>query len=222
MLTSIEHHRRNGRQVAPTALLPFALLSKSMIGTVREAGGVCFGQDGWNVGGQGVNSVGSLDCLPSLTAGGTLLPHALRSLIPYQSYCPGEQTWPRVYIAKFDIQGFEFKALVSALDWLVDRPPCYLMIEMQQVSQNIAIMELLLDVGYDSVWRTHNGYAHNVSFEHEEFPPTAPYWSRSQNTSMTLQSAVEADMKSLTQFWYYKDYIFGFESKESCLRRLLK
>jgi hypothetical protein len=223
MRTSIEHHRRNNNHpVAPTALLPFALVSNQMIENIRESGGICFGRNSANVGSQGVKSAESLNCLPSLTAGATLLPHALQSLISHQPSCRGTQNWPRLYIAKFDIQGFEFKALVSALDWFWERPPCYLMIEMEQVPQNVAITELLLDVGYDSVWRTHNSFANDITFRHEEFPPGPPYWSRSQNTSITLHQAVGEDMKTFNQIWQYKDYIFGFENKEKCLRRLLE
>ena len=221
MRTSVEHRFRLGGRAAPALLLPFSLIAKSMVSTVRESGGLCYGEDGGNIGGQGVDSVDAVKCKPSLVAGGTLLSHALQSIAPLQS-CPGTQDWPRIYIAKFDIQRFEFKAMTSALDWLSERPPCYIMIETYKEPRTSAIIELLLDFGYDSVWRTHNAYPKDEASRHEEFPPGLPYWSRSRNTSISLHEAADIDLDTISVFWGNKDYLFGFEDEEKCLRRLLE
>jgi hypothetical protein len=221
MRTSLEHRFRSGNPGAPAVLLPFSLISKSMVSTVQASGGLCYGSDPSNVGGQGVETVDAVHCSPSLVAGGTLLSHALASIAPVQT-CSGKQDWPRIYIAKFDIQRFEFKAMTSALDWLSDRPPCYIMIETYKEHRTSAIIELLLDFGYDSVWRTHNAYPKDEASKHKEFPPGPPYWSRSRNSSISLHDAADIDLDTISVFWGNKDYLFGFEDEEKCLRRLIE
>ena len=222
MRTSIEQRVRLHRLTTPALLLPFSIISKSLVPTVRASGGLCYGSDPGNVGGQGVESVEAVKCQPSLVAGATLLSHALQSIASVQS-CAGKQDWPRIYIAKFDIQRFEFKATTSALDWLSERPPCYIMIETYKEHRTSAIIELLLDFGYDSVWRTHNAYPKDDAARHEEFPPGPPYWSRSRNSStISLHDAADIDLETISVFWGNKDYLFGFEDEEKCLRRLLE
>ncbi len=212
MRTSIEHHLLAGHSVAPAVLLPFTLITMSDVEKVRKSGGVCFGYNRENLGGQGVGSVESQTCLPFLIAGGTSMSHALQSVAQLQT-CPGKQDWPRIFIAKFDIEGYEFKALSSALEWLAARPPCYIIIEIRPTPRTTAIHELLLDLGYDSVWRTHRLHTHT------EFPPGPPFWSRSRNHSTTLHQGAEADLGTDPQAW--KEYLYGFENQEMCLRRLV-
>lgn len=222
MRTSVEHRIRSGQPSATALLLPFSLIPHNMVDTVRETGGLCYGADPGNVGGQGIDSEHSaVVCQPHLIAGGTLMSHALKSIASVQS-CPGKQDWPRIYLAKFDIQRFEFKAMNEALMWLSERPPCYVMIELLVEPRTHALIELLLDIGYDSVWRTHNPYPKDAAHGHEEFPPGPAYWSRSRNSSISLHDATDVDLATMSVSWGNKDYLFGFEDKEKCVRRLLE
>ena len=218
MRTSIEHRLRSGSHSAAALLLPFSLIPLNMVDTVRATGGLCYMGDHGNVGGQGVQTDNHAVCQPHLIAGGTLMSHALKAIASVQS-CPGKQDWPRIYLAKFDIQRFEFKAMTEALHWLSERPPCYILIEVMHEPQTHAIIELLLDIGYDSVWRTHNSYSPD---EHEEFPAGPPYWSRSRNRSISLHEAADIDLSTLWAKFGNKDYLFGFEDNEKCVRRLME
>ena len=145
--------------------------------------------------------------------------HALRSVNHVQT-CHGKQDWPRIFVAKFDIQGSEYKALVSAIDWLAERTPCYLLLEAYPNDPRVtAILELLLDLGYDSLWRT---FVNNDGpSPYEEFPPGPPFWSRSRNGSTTLHQAAVADLGTIRDSWSYRDYLFGFEDQKNCLSGLL-
>lgn len=106
------------------------------------------------------------------------------------------------------------------MDWLIERPPCYLLVEVVKQPHVSALIELLLDVGYDALWRTHNTFAQNESFRHDEFPRhSPPYWSRSQNATVTIHRAIAEDLRHNC---CYKDYLFGFEDRASCLRTLLE
>jgi hypothetical protein len=94
------------------------------------------------------------------------------------------------------------------------------MIETYKDSQTWAIIELLDDFGYDSIWRTHNMFPSGEGTQHDEYPPDLPYWSRSRNASMSLQDAAKIDLDPFSNGGY-KDYLFGFEDQEKCLHRLL-
>jgi hypothetical protein len=97
------------------------------------------------------------------------------------------------------------------------------LIEAYKAPQTSAFIELLLDIGYDSVWRTHNAYPKDDASQHDEFPPDSPpYWSQSRNRSISLHRAVEIDLNTIAVRRGNKDYLFGFENKEKCLRRLLQ
>ena len=229
MLTSVEYHRRKQQHqnpdvpslpVAPTALLPFPLLSWFLLKSAQESGGVCFATYHKNIGGQSIGKASSLNCPPMSSAGATFLPHALRHIkSAYQPSCGGSKSvWPSVYIAKFDIQGFEFRALTSAIEWLQQRPPCYLLFEVTPGNQqNYALMELVGDLGYDAVWRTIDPHDNKQPVE---FPGKTQAWWRAGINKKSLADAFEADMKGRTKA-QYKNYAFGFQDQEACIQRLL-
>ena len=229
MLTALQQNQLASptKGPSPTALLPFSLLHLPMIEAVKQAGGVCFETNRFNVGSQGVKDVGINGCSPRVMAGATLLPHALRALPPLQhkqqSVTCDPDKWPRFYIAKFDIQGFEFRALASAMEYFAERPPCYLMLELEQKPQVMALVELVLHFGYDSAWRTANHHEkRNMKLYHYEFPPDTPFYTQSRKNKVTLHEAVKKDLDSLAKDWHYKNYIFGFRDQDACLRRLLE
>jgi len=125
--TSVEHHLKQGVPVAATKLLPFSLILQRQVKVTKAKGGVCFDDQGKgsNVGGQGVESVGDSECPAAFIAGGTTFEQALRGLA---APCAGLD-WPRIYVAKIDIQSYEFKALTSAYQWLSRRPPCFIIMK---------------------------------------------------------------------------------------------
>ncbi|KAL7526501.1 hypothetical protein ACHAWF_001794 [Thalassiosira exigua] len=213
MLTSVEHHRQLGKDVAPTILLPFPLLPWKALEKARVDGGVCFDiiADN-NLGGNAVDKA-EAGCTPQSTAGATFFPHALKNFaVHYQSECGGD--WPSVYLSKWDIQGYEFPALSSAMDWLQQRPPCFMVIEFTNTNpQNYAIMQLLTDLGYDAVWRNADGFQRQY-----EKPPQDPHWTAANATS--IFEMYDKDMAD-QQFWFYMNYIFGFRDRKACIRRLL-
>ena len=138
MLTSVEYHRSNGNAVAPTVLLPFPLLSWRSLEKAKEEEGVCFRVNDANIGGSGVDTSskrGSL-CPPKSSAGATYFPHALKHMANhFQPSCSNTGVvWPSIYIAKLDIEGSEFSVLSSAMDWLQQRPPCYLILGKQNLT----------------------------------------------------------------------------------------
>jgi hypothetical protein len=97
------------------------------------------------------------------------------------------------------------------------------MVEMtNKHPQTSALIELLRDLGYGSVWRTHNSYAKGDDHRHEEFPPGPPYWSLTGNSTISLHAAAMINLDTISVPWGNKDYVFGFEEKEKCLRRLLE
>ena len=84
--------------------------------------------DETNIGGSGIDGDASSSkqvsyCEPKSSAGATYLPHALKHMAAhFQPMCSknnNNTTWSSVYIAKLDIEGSEFSALSSAMDWLI-------------------------------------------------------------------------------------------------------
>ena len=235
MLTSIEYHRQQKTaHIAPGVMLPFPLLSWRLLRDARRDGGVCFQGPAFNLGGVAISSEPQLNCLPRFAAGGTAFPHALRHWKRnFQPSCGGKDNpWPTMFIAKFDIEGFEYKAIISALEWLQQRPPCYIMMEMTPgYTQNNAIIELLTDVGYDAMWR---GWDILKARKEPEFPfMMDPSWGPGgffqsydsateqwKNVSGTMQEAFDADM-SLRKPNEYRNYVFGFQDHKACIDRLL-
>jgi hypothetical protein len=223
MLTMILYQKYQERilDIAPRALAPFPVMSQNSLKQAEENGGVCFSQIGSNIGGQEIRGMGTLDCEAKSTAGAAYFPDVLRNLFAqYQPSCgAGMNTssqWPSIYIAKFDIQGFEFQTLAPAIAWLEEKPPCYMMLEFSnKIRQNYALMELLVNVvGYDSVWIS-SIFQDNEVYEQ---PPLAPHWSKQNGTH--LWEIYEEDMKGRVE-WSYINYIFGFANQEACIKRLL-
>ena len=201
--TSVEYHHHFQRQVAPSRVLPFSLATLSAVQAISSDGGVCFskvqfvsylGKD--NFGAryikQGSSTPSSsnttdlhkqLPCLASDAAGATTLEHALQRL-PIAKSPASEQRWPPIYIAKLDIEGYEFKTMTSAIRWLSESPPCYILTEFSKDSpSHIALAEFLLDIiGYDSVWLPYN--------KDRQFPTnkTPPWWTKSPRASTNGKS----------------------------------
>ena len=218
-----EHNITN---LAPRAMVPFPVMSEHSFMDAEKNGGVCFNQFADNIGGQGITNTGAvLNCEAKSTAGAAYFPSVLLNLArTFQPNCvqqmnqtkTSQRHWPSVYIAKFDIQGFEFQALSPAIAWLEERPPCYIMLEfVNHERQNYALMQLLVNVvGYDAVWR-------NSIFQEAkvyEQPPQAPHWRKSDGTE--LWTVYEKDMEGKVD-WSYINYIFGFVDQEACIKRLI-
>ena len=223
MLTMIlyQKYQEHVLDIAPRALVPFPVMSQNSLKQAGENGGVCFSQDSGNIGGQEIRGMGTLDCKARSTAGAAYFPDVLRNLFAqYQSSCRAVNStsnqWPSVYIAKFDIQGFEFQTLAPAIAWLEEKPPCYIILEFcNKQRQNYALMELLVNViGYDSVWIS-SIFQDNTVYDQ---PPLAPHWSKKDGTH--LWGVYEKDMEGRVD-WSYINYIFGFANQEACINRLL-
>jgi hypothetical protein len=216
MLTMIRYqkHQKHMPDLAPRALVPFPVMSRHSLQQAHQNGGVCFSQDANNVGGQRVRGEETtLNCKARSTAGAACFEDVLYNL--FAQFQPSRV----IYIAKFDIQGFEFQALSSAIHWLVKRPPCYMMLEFSNKErQNYALMELLVDVvGYDAVWRSSSGAM--PSKKSYEQPPSTPHWSK--QSGKKLWAVYEQDMEGQVD-WSYLNYIFGFADQEACIKRLLQ
>lgn len=227
-MLSVVHNQKYGEHnitnLAPRALVPFPVMSEHSFMGAKQHGGVCFNQFADNIGGQGITNTGAaLHCEAKSTAGAAYFPSVLLNLArTFQPNCvqtnqtKTSQHWPSVYIAKFDIQGFEFQALAPAIVWLEERPPCYIMLEFcNHERQNYALMQLLVNVvGYDAVWR--NSIFQDATVY--EQPPQAPHWTKSDGTE--LWTVYEKDMEGKVD-WSYINYIFGFVDQEACVKRLL-
>ena len=232
MIRHQKQHRENITHLATRALVPFPVMSERGFKEAEKNGGVCFDRMDANVGGQSIKKGGGvvgttlLRCDARSTAGAAYFPAVLRNLAAqFQPSCarradrPATSSgnhWPSIYIAKFDIQGYEFESLSPAVAWLEERPPCYMMLEFSNKKrQNYALMELLVNVvGYDSVWRS-SFFQDPVAYEQ---PPSAPHWSKRNGTE--LWTVYEQDMKDRVD-WSYANYIFGFADQEACIERLL-
>ena len=207
MLTMIHYHKHheNITYLAPRALVPFPVMSEHSFKEAEKNGGVCFDQQDTNIGGQSIKGVGTPRCDARSTAGAAYFPAVLRNLAAqFQPSCtagnPAESNdhWPSIYIAKFDIQGFEFQTLSPAVAWLEERPPCYMMLEFSNKErQNYALMELLVNVvGYDSLWRS-SFFQDPKAYEQ---PPSAPHWSKKNGTE--LWKVYEQDMADRVDWSY--------------------
>jgi hypothetical protein len=124
MLAVIHHqmHRKNITHLVPHALLPFPVMSRHSFDKAKKNGGMCFGQVDSNIGGQGIRGVvGMLRCNARSTAGAAYFPVVLRDIAArFQPSCAAagdpvagaedDRRWPSIYVAEFDIQGFEFQS----------------------------------------------------------------------------------------------------------------
>jgi hypothetical protein len=207
---------------AISMLLPFSLAMPAQMLSIRAQGGVCFSKPQYiggryqkdNIGGRfietttttsssgsGSSSIGALDCAVSSGAGATTLEFALRGL-PKCSYL----YWPRIYIAKIDVEGFEFKAFASvAASWLAEQPPCYIMFEHYNKPSYTALIELLLNVGYDAAWRTRDG----------EFPIDTPPWWTLAGQGDNFHTLVSQHTGR-----GYTEMIMGFADESACVNRM--
>ena len=169
------------------------------------------------------------DCPIAVTAGRAYFPQLLRTMAVAQSSPSAtnmiHNDWPSIFIAKLDIQEFEFKTLSAATEWLQRRPPCYLILEVMppddddgtHPTQMPALFELLQDAGYNAAWRALDSVPQKRKVV--EFPGrTAPFWN---GTDQSLTQAWRADMQG-RKFWQYKDWIIGFQDEQECLDRLLQ
>jgi hypothetical protein len=228
--TGIQHQQRQQQQTSKTTttrhspaismLLPFSLAMPAQMPSIRAQGGVCFSKPQYveaynkdNIGGRFIetttttmsnssSSTGALDCAVSSGAGATTLEFALRGL-PKCSHL----NWPRIYIAKIDVEGFEFKTFASVVaSWLAEQPPCYIMFEHYNKPSYTALIELLLNVGYDAAWRTRKN----------EFPVNTPPW-------WTLAGQGNNDFHTLVSQHTggkYTEMIMGFADESRCVDRM--
>jgi hypothetical protein len=209
---------------AISMLLPFSLAMPAQMLSIRAQGGVCFSKPQYiggryqkdNIGGRFIetatttssgsgsssSSTGALDCAVSSGAGATTLEFALRGL-PKCSHLH----WPRIYIAKIDVEGFEFKAFASvAASWLAEQPPCYIMFEHYNKPSYTALIELLLNVGYDAAWRTRDN----------EFPlDTPPWWTLAGQGDTNFHTLVSQHTGR-----GYTEMIMGFADESACVNRM--
>ena len=151
-------------------------------------------------------------CPASKIAGAANFTSAMRALVP-QSATRGSK-WPRVFIAKLDIEGLELETLKQGFDWLTAQPPCYLMMELRS-STSRKIGWLLESVGYGVIWRAGGSKGSHVW---GEFPPSRPFFRQQRG----FATALSADLASLKgPVWAYRDYIFGRVAAEACVERLV-
>jgi hypothetical protein len=95
------------------------MMSRHSFNKAKKNGGVCFGQVDSNIGGQGIRgAIGTLRCNARSTARAVYFPVVLRNLAAqFQPSCAAASNlaagaedncrWSSIYVAKFDIQGFE-------------------------------------------------------------------------------------------------------------------
>ena len=204
--TSSEYHGYNKKTCSK--LLPFTMAPKAQIPHIRRDGGICFSNERYqkvNVGGRRVDGNKKMNqCKESAdVAGATTLEHAIESLCP-------NNTLPRVYILKIDIEGFELKAISSVIStWLARAPPCYFIMEVWQQYSYTALIEILLSVvGYDSVWRPFEG----------EFPTkTLPFLTGLTGT----QEDMVQIMSSFGHKTRYREFLFGFSDIDICIDNIM-
>jgi hypothetical protein len=203
-------------------LFPFPVLTWRHYERAKQDGGVCFKVESANVGGQGISSTTLQNC-PAVAsmAGRAYFPQLLQLIAQKQDRKVG---WPSFFIAKFDIEEFEFKILSSATEWLQQKPPCYLHLEVRIDENNShvptrAVLELLMDAGYDVAWRA---LAKHHPHDPTEFPnrDQAPFWDAAKTPKVGLVQAWKVDMEGSLS-WRYKDYIIGFKNEQACIDRLL-
>lgn len=58
-------------------------------------------------------------------------------------------------VSRFDIQGKEYEAISAAIDWLIDGPPCCMLMEVELRPHSVAVLEVLGIVS-DAAWTTVN------------------------------------------------------------------
>jgi hypothetical protein len=124
MLAVIHHqmHHKNITHLAPFPLLPFPVMSRHSFDKAEKNGCVCFGQVDSNIGRQGIRGiVGMLRCNVRSMARAAYFPAVLQDLAaqfqpPYAAAgnpavgAKDDRRWPSIYVAKFNIQGFEFQS----------------------------------------------------------------------------------------------------------------
>ena len=157
-----------------------------------------------NLGGRFIDERKSVDeCqVQSDIAGATTLRNALESLCP-------RKLFPKVYVLKIDVEGFEFKAISSVVSsWLSQAPSCYFVMEFWNKHSYIALIQTILTVsGYDAVWRP---WA-------QEFPGVTPPWlSHLTGTQDNIQTIVATKPNG------YMELIFGFLDVDKCINNLIK
>jgi len=200
-------------------LLPFALVNQLNLETYRVDGGLCL-RGGvelatGNVGAQAVDRTYKACTAASLT-GAALLQDALRAL------APPHKAWPSVYIMKMDIQEFEHTALLGALDWLREAPPCYIIAELEMNTATEALVHLLVNVGYDQVWLATGPYmgygSNNITATWPPLPPlsTVDGTHRTRDFESALRDAITRTIAS----WMWIDAVFSFSNHELCVQRL--
>ena len=102
--------------------MPFPVMSRHSFDEAEKNGSVCFGQVDSNIGGQGIRGiVGTLRCDVRSMARLAYFPAVLRNLAArFLPSCTAagnpaagakdDRRWPSIYVAEFDIQGFEFQS----------------------------------------------------------------------------------------------------------------
>jgi hypothetical protein len=124
MLAVVHHqmHHKNITHLVPRALLPFPVMSRHSFNKAKKNGGMCFNQVDSNIGRQGIRGVvGTLHCNARSTARAAYFLAVLRNVAAqFQPSCAAagnpvagakdDRHWPSIYVAKFDIQGFEFQS----------------------------------------------------------------------------------------------------------------
>ncbi len=144
MLTVIHHqmHRENISHLVPSALLLSPMMSRHSFDEAEKNGGVCFGQVDSNIDGQGIRGVvGTLHCNVRSTSGAAYFLAVLHDLAArFLPSCTAagnpaagakdDRRWPSIYVAKFNIQGFEFQSYSWIYDFSVFHSLWYKKIRM--------------------------------------------------------------------------------------------
>ena len=201
-------------QIAESRLYPFSMTTPIQLDSISQSGGVCFNAPAkfrrWNIGGREVQT-GRTNCPAHDIAGASTLAHALLSTqhenLLGVAATPPSPSWPLIFIAKMDIENFEFKAISTVASWLQERPPCFMLIEYRYLPNSIALVELLLEiVGYDTVWLNSKKHDSNVS-------PREAFWSSARDGVGTFQ-------KKMSNNRGHSDITLGFENLDFCFDRM--
>jgi len=135
--------------------------------------------------------------------------------------------YPPIFIAKLDVESAEWAFLTRVMGWLINHPPCYLILEMlrEVLPKNKLgdesvnrLLHLLWSAGYTKVWRTESNTRYYPKRKNEkyEWPPSPPYIVASTVTEM--KEALKRDRPKT----HIRDIIFAQDDIEGCTKATIR
>eukprot|EP00316_Scyphosphaera_apsteinii_P011692 CAMPEP_0119339416 /NCGR_PEP_ID=MMETSP1333-20130426/98206_1 /TAXON_ID=418940 /ORGANISM="Scyphosphaera apsteinii, Strain RCC1455" /LENGTH=428 /DNA_ID=CAMNT_0007350923 /DNA_START=158 /DNA_END=1440 /DNA_ORIENTATION=+ len=238
---SVRHVRQTSMgQVAPTRIMPYAMLSPVELRAAHHAGGLCFSrglQKTSNIGEHGLPltvddhhtlRAAMQSCPIKAQVAGTTLGTVLQTMsVP-----------PSVFIVKMDIEGHELHALSTIADAWSERPPCFVIIEFtmtgpSQAWSNATLRMLVHSTGYDAMWLNVPGSDSQWSRQ----PPAQPSFVAQQgldrnHLETAMVAGLQREFNQVAVAWevagkrsrydeWYLDAIVGFRERQKCIRSLL-